>query len=120
MTSKKNINLRATVGFDMLVGDVMTTDVLTVQKFDSVLSVADTLATRNISGLPVVDKKGKVVGIITQADILSVVGVRDHLDPETYAGRTFLKERMGTVGDVMTACADHRHADEHTRCPSDG
>ena len=108
MTLKKSIHLRSTVGFDMLVGDVMTTDVLTVQKFDSVLSVADILATRNISGLPVVDKKGKVVGIITQADILSVVGVRkDHTFKDLLKhmlGESFPDRRMGDiVGDVMTS-----------------
>ncbi len=99
--------MRAIVGFDMLVRDVMTTDVITVEKFESVLAVADILASRNISGLPVVDKQGYVIGIITQADILSVVGVRK--------GHTFkdlLKHMLGEqlperrtgdiVGDVMT------------------
>lgn len=100
--------MRSTIGFEMLVKDVMTTDVITVQKYDSVLAVADILASRNISGIPVVDKQGKVVGIITQADILSVVGIRKD--------RTFkdlLKHMLGEplperksgdiVGDVMTS-----------------
>jgi len=108
MGSKSSSHARSNVGFDMVVKDVMTKDVITVQKFDSVMAVADILATRNISGLPVVDKQGKVVGIITQADILSVVGVRkEHTFKDLLKhmlGEPFLERRMGDiVGDVMTS-----------------
>ena len=107
MVSKSSSHARSTVGFDMEVKDVMTKDVITVQKFESVMAVADMLATRNISGIPVVDKQGKVVGIITQADILSVVGVRkEHTFKDLLKhmlGEPFLERRMGDiVGDVMT------------------
>jgi CBS domain-containing protein len=94
----------------MFVKDVMTADVITVQKLDRVLVVADILAKRNISGLPVVDKQGKVLGIITQADILSVVGVRkEHTFKDLLKhmlGEPFPERRMGDiVGDVMTSPA---------------
>jgi CBS domain-containing protein len=72
------------------------------------MAVADILASRNISGIPVVDKDGKVVGIITQADILSVVGVR-----KGQTLKDLLKHMLGEplperktgdiVGDVMTS-----------------
>ncbi len=102
--------MRSTVGFDMLVEDVMTTDVITVHKFESVLAVADILASHNISGIPVVDKQDKVIGIITQADILSVVGVRkEHTFKDLLKhmlGEPFIERRMGDiVGDVMTSRA---------------
>jgi len=108
MGSHKKSQLRSTVGFEMVVQDVMTKDVLTVQKFESVLAVADILASRNISGIPVVDKENKVIGIITQADILSVVGVRkDHTFKDLLKhmlGEPFAERRMGDiVGDVMTS-----------------
>lgn len=67
--------LRSTIGFEILVQDVMTKDVISALKYESVMDVAKTLAEKNISGLPVVDKKNKVIGMITQADILSVVGM---------------------------------------------
>jgi len=100
--------MRSIVGFDMLVKDVMTADVITVEKFEKVLVVADILAARNISGIPVVDKQGKVIGIITQADILSVVGVRkEHTFKDLLKhmlGEPFPDRRMGDiVGDVMTS-----------------
>ena len=108
MSPKSKSHMRSTIGFEMLVKDVMTTDVITVQKFESVLAVADILASRNISGIPVVDKQGKVIGIITQADILSVVGIRkDRTFKDLLKhmlGEPLLDRKMGDiVGDVMTA-----------------
>ena len=108
MSLKSKSHMRSTIGFEMLVKDVMTTDVITVQKFESVLAVADILASRNISGIPVVDKQGKVIGIITQADILSVVGIRkDRTFKDLLKhmlGEPLLDRKMGDiVGDVMTA-----------------
>ena len=54
----------------MKVKDVMTTDVVTVEPETSLKDVAAILAVRRISGLPVVDADGKVVGVISEADIL--------------------------------------------------
>lgn len=110
MSPECKSHLRSTIGLDMLVKDVMTTNVITVQKFESVLAVADILSSRNISGLPVVDKQGKVIGIITQADILSVVGIRkDRTFKDLLKhmlGEPLLERKMGDiVGDVMTSPA---------------
>jgi CBS domain-containing protein len=54
----------------MKIQDVMTTDVITVDPETSLKEVATTLAERRISGLPVVDADGDVVGVISEADIL--------------------------------------------------
>jgi CBS domain-containing protein len=69
-------HLRSTIGLEILVQDVMTRKVITVLKYENVMHVAGILSEQNISGLPVVDKENKLIGIITQADILSMVGVR--------------------------------------------
>lgn len=99
--------LRSQIGRELLVKDVMTKDVITVTKYESIMAVADILADKNISGLPVVDKERKVLGIITQADILSIVGVgREHTfrDLLKYMlGEPLPARRMGDiVGDIMT------------------
>jgi CBS domain-containing protein len=52
------------------VKDFMTTDPVTVTPMDSVETVLNRLEERHISGLPVVDKAGKVVGIVSEADLL--------------------------------------------------
>jgi CBS domain-containing protein len=54
----------------MKVRDIMTTAVVTVQPGDSVNRVAQLMEERGVSGLPVADEAGKVVGIITELDLI--------------------------------------------------
>ena len=54
----------------MKVADVMTVDVVTVDKETSLRDVAALLTERRISGLPVVDE-GRVVGVVSEGDILA-------------------------------------------------
>lgn len=96
------------MGQELLVQDVMTRGVLTVQKYDSIVNVAHILTDRSISGLPVVDRNQKLLGIITQADVLSMLGVgKEHTVKDLLKymlGERLPERRIGdTVGDVMTA-----------------
>ena len=50
--------------------DVMTTDVITVDPDTTVQAVAALLAEHGISGAPVVDSGGRLVGIISEGDLL--------------------------------------------------
>ena len=53
-----------------LARDIMTVSTISVSKNNNVKMALDLLAEHNISGLPVVDDEGKVVGIISGSDIL--------------------------------------------------
>ncbi|MCK5251721.1 MAG: CBS domain-containing protein, partial [Thermoplasmata archaeon] len=57
----------------MKVRKVMTIDVVTVNGFMSVREAAKILAECNISGAPVIDNEGKLVGMLTEKDILKSV-----------------------------------------------
>ena len=103
-------HISSSVGFTMLVKDVMTKNVLSISKYESIMQVANILTEKNISGLPVVDKDNKVLGIITQADILSMVGVgREHTFKDLLKymlGEPLPQRRQGDhVGDIMTSPA---------------
>ena len=50
--------------------DIMTSDVIVAKQSDSVASVAKLLIKEKIGGLPVVNEEYKVVGIISETDIL--------------------------------------------------
>ena len=72
-------HINSTIGFEMLVREVMTKGVISVTNYESVMIVADILTEKNIIGRPVVDKEKKVVRFITQTDNLAMVGVgREH------------------------------------------
>jgi CBS domain-containing protein len=110
MSETAGAHLRSKIGQDTLVSDVMTTGVISITKYESVVQVATILAEKNISGLPVVDKENKVIGIITQADILSMVGVgREHTFKDLLKymlGERLPERRVGDhVGDIMTSPA---------------
>lgn len=105
-----DVKTRSTIGYEMLVRDVMTKGVITTQKYENIMNVANILAERNISGLPVVDEGKRVLGIITQADILSMVGVRrEHTFKDLLKhmlGEPLHERKVGDiVGDIMTAPA---------------
>jgi CBS domain-containing protein len=98
------------MGVEMLVRDVMTKNVLSISKYESIMNVANVLTEKNISGLPVVDKEKKVLGIVTQADILSMVGVsREHTFKDLLRymlGERLPEKKMGDLaGDIMTSPA---------------
>ncbi|HSQ88602.1 CBS domain-containing protein [Romboutsia sp.] len=50
--------------------DIMTTDVIIANKDDSIVNVAKLLIKEKIGGMPVVDENKKVVGIISETDIM--------------------------------------------------
>ncbi len=51
------------------VADIMTADPITVSPETSLQEAIQILANNKISGLPVVDKKGKLVGVISETDL---------------------------------------------------
>ena len=54
----------------MRVGDVMTTEVLTVTGDESLKAAARLMVEAGVSGLPVIDDGGSLIGIITEADFV--------------------------------------------------
>lgn len=101
-------HIRSSMGSEMHVRDVMTKDVISITKYESIMRVATILSDKNISGIPVVDKEKKVIGIITQADILSMIGVRrDHTFKDLLKhmlGEALPERKIGDhVGDIMTS-----------------
>lgn len=78
----------------MRVIDVMTTEVIAVSPTDSLKEAAHRMMEGGVSGLPVVDGSGALVGIVTEADILGQEAER-----ENYRDNA---ARPTIVGEVMT------------------
>jgi CBS-domain-containing membrane protein len=51
--------------------DIMTRDVITVDLDTEILQAAKLMLDKHLSGLPVVDKKGQLKGIICQSDLMT-------------------------------------------------
>ena len=56
------------------VRDLMAPSPVTIQAESSLAQVAETLAEYDVSGLPVVDRGGAVIGVISQTDIVRLRG----------------------------------------------
>jgi len=68
----------------MKVKEAMTKDPFTLRPSDSIKRVLDVLSEKKISGCPVVDSKGRVMGVITQTDILKLIDVHSGVQkPDT-------------------------------------
>jgi CBS domain-containing protein len=93
--------------------DVMTPNVITVDPDTSVQDLAKLLSERNISGVPVVDKTGGMVGIVSEGDLLhrTELGTErrtqrrrswwlEHFASEL--ARDYVKSHGRTVKDIMT------------------
>lgn len=66
--------------------EVMTTEVVTVAPEATYKQIVGLMADRRISGLPVVDDKGKMVGVVSEADLLRKPERYDRADAPARVG----------------------------------
>jgi CBS domain-containing protein len=85
----------------MLVRDIMTSPAYSVKQDAALGAALQLMATARVTGLPVVDDDGRVVGIISEADLL-----KGDLSPDPRAHMRVSPQTTGqskaTVGQVMT------------------
>jgi CBS domain-containing protein len=91
--------------------DVMVCPVITVDENETVAGVAKLLLAKQISAVPVVDKAGRLVGIVTEADLIHRIEAgteRPHswlqtfLSGERALAEAYIKSHAVKVKDVMT------------------
>ncbi len=80
----------------MRVTDVMQTNLRTIRGTDTVGEAIALLAESHVSGVPVVDDHGRLVGVLSNSDILEALA--EHTDPEA---REAVFEQT-VVQEVMT------------------
>ena len=54
----------------MVAKDIMTRELVTVKPDASIREIAETLVNHKFSGLPVVDEKGHIIGIVSEGDLM--------------------------------------------------
>lgn len=95
-------------GSPHIVSDVMTRAVAAVGRDAAFKDIVRTMQDRKVSALPVVDGGGRVVGIVSEADLLPKEEFRDS-DPDRYTQLRRLSDlaKAGSVtaGELMTSPA---------------
>lgn len=95
----------------MLVKDVMTTKVVKLSPDNSVRQAAKLMFDYHVSGVPVVNDDGRLLGVISEGDLIrrtelcsgaSVLMADMTIDPVNRAN-AFIRRCSWRVGDVMTA-----------------
>jgi CBS domain-containing protein len=101
------------------VRELMTTDVIAFKPSDKIHQVAETLRANRISGAPIIDDQRKVIGVISEADIMKLTATVpfpdiDPLNPFPVFSLTAYRKKVekipdeietlfeGSVKDVMT------------------
>jgi CBS domain-containing protein len=92
----------------LLVRDMMTTNVVTASPGTPFKTVVSLLGANRISAVPVVDEANKVVGIVSESDLLAKVVAGDRSGqrlPGTRSDRRAIRARTSaeTAADLMTA-----------------
>ena len=95
--------------------DVMTTNVITVEPDTSVQELATLLSDRGISGVPVLDRDNRLVGVVSEGDLLhrAETGTErrtqrrrsrwlDNFASDQEAARDYVKAHGRTVREIMT------------------
>jgi CBS domain-containing protein len=93
----------------MKVRDVMTTKVVSVSPDNSVKRVARIMLDKHVSGLPVVDDEGKLVGLISEGDLLrrselglDVIAAPGQSASSEERASAYVKSHAWKVADVMS------------------
>lgn len=92
-----------------LVKDVMTTQVISVDRDSPFAAIAAALRQYHVSAFPVVDEKDKVIGIVSESDLLAKLALSggDEQMPGMITGilrhKQMEKARGVTAADLMTA-----------------
>ncbi len=96
------------------VRDVMTANVVTVRAETSYRDMITLVRRHRISGLPVVNEDGKVLGVVSETDLLApeAVGPGQGVHPTRLPHRKQVMADTATAGDLMTHPAVTTDPDE--------
>ncbi len=69
---------------DTIAADIMSNEVLTIKDGISVEEALKLLINSRITGMPVVDEKGKMIGVMSEFDILAQIAAESSMKPEVF------------------------------------
>jgi CBS domain-containing protein len=94
----------------MKVAELMRTDVKTIGPDATIAEAVELLAEGHVSGLPVVDKHDRIVGVLSSTDILEAEAEATGADRDRLFDNTTVAELMTTTPHLTTPDLDIREA----------
>jgi len=99
----ESLNMTRSI-YDRKVSDIMTRDVVTLEAGGTVHEALTLMGENRVSAIPVVDRKGRCVGILSATDLVDMTRDVDddlyHLDLVDSTSRRFLIDRLShTLGE---------------------
>ena len=82
--------------------DIMTGEVLTVLEETSVEEALRILVNNRITGIPVVDKAGKMVGIVSEYDLLVQISKKEKPDTALFKEKIQYTKQVNAVKSTVT------------------
>ena len=92
----------------MIARDIMTCKVYTIFPEASVQEVAQLLSRKSISGAPVIDKDGKIIGIVTEADIIGKVNREDLRVADIMSPEIIVVDEETPVGEIAMLLTERK------------
>lgn len=92
----------------MFASDIMTRKVCTIHPEASAKEAAQILSRHHISGLPVVNANGKIIGMVTEADIISKVHRDGLLVSDIMSNEVISVTEDTPVGDIAMMLTERK------------
>ncbi len=92
----------------MIARDIMTSNVCTIRPEASAQEAAQLLSQKRISGLPVVNPDGKIIGIVTEADIISKVNQGGLLVADIMSHEVIAVDEETSVSEIASLLTKRR------------
>jgi len=97
----------------MKVKEIMTQSAVCCEPETNVGRAVELMWNRNVGMLPVVDRDGRLVGVVTDRDICIAMGTRNHLPGELTVGEIAIREVLtckpnDDIHEALSEMGDHQ------------
>ena len=106
-TMPLDINEAIYLASTVLIRDVMTPNPITIPSDYTMEEAAEVLLSNRIAGAPVLDKSGKLVGVVNRSDILKVIILLTGGNKKSFQYALRVEDKSGSVSQIVHLMRDY-------------